>query len=55
VTDPIRDEMAALTLQLCSIPSETCHEAEIATWIQHRCIQAAGADAVKRVGHTVIW
>ena len=50
----IRDELAELTLQLCRIPSETCHEAEIATWIQHRCVQAAGAHAVTRVGNSVV-
>lgn len=54
MTDTIRDELAELTLALCNIPSETCNEAEIATWIQHRCVQAAGADSVKRMGHTVI-
>ncbi|HYW11280.1 MAG TPA: M20/M25/M40 family metallo-hydrolase, partial [Longimicrobium sp.] len=52
--DTIRDELAELTLALCNIPSETCNEAEIATWIQHRCIAAAGANAVKRMGHTVV-
>ncbi|HYR09740.1 MAG TPA: succinyl-diaminopimelate desuccinylase [Longimicrobium sp.] len=54
MTDNIRDELAQLTLALCSIPSETCNEAEIATWIQHRCVQAAGAQAVKRIGHSII-
>ena len=43
VTESIRDELAELTLALCNIPSETCNEAEIATWVQHRCVQAAGA------------
>ncbi len=54
MTESIRDELAGLTLALCNIPSETCNEAEIATWVQHRCIEAAGAEAVKRIGHSVI-
>jgi succinyl-diaminopimelate desuccinylase len=48
------DELAHLTLELCRIPSETRHEAEIATWVQHRCVAAAGADAVKRIGNSVV-
>lgn len=52
--DTIREELAELTLALCNIPSETGHEEEIATWIQHRCVEAAGAGAVRRIGRTVI-
>jgi len=48
------DELARLTLELCRIPSETKNEAEIATWVQHRCVAAAGADAVKRIGNSVV-
>jgi succinyl-diaminopimelate desuccinylase len=51
---PLRDELAALTLELCRIPSETKHEDEIATWVWHRCVAAAGADAVTRIGHSVV-
>jgi succinyl-diaminopimelate desuccinylase len=50
----VRDELAGLTLELCRIPSETKHEAEIATWIQRRCTEAAGAAAVRRIGNSVV-
>ncbi|HEV7589653.1 MAG TPA: succinyl-diaminopimelate desuccinylase [Longimicrobium sp.] len=50
----LRDELAGLTLELARIPSETRHEAEIATWVQHRCTGAAGADAVTRIGNSVV-
>jgi succinyl-diaminopimelate desuccinylase len=53
-TSAVATELAELTLALCRIPSETKHEAEIATWVQHRCVAAAGADAVKRIGHSVV-
>jgi succinyl-diaminopimelate desuccinylase len=52
--ESIRDELARLTLELCAIPSETCHEDEIASWIHHRCVQAAGARAVTRIGNSVL-
>ena len=51
---PLADELAALTLELCRIPSETRHEAEIAAWVQARCTAAAGADAVTRIGNSVV-
>jgi len=50
----LSNELAALTLELCRIPSETCHEAEIAAWVQHRCAALAGAHAVHRIGNSVI-
>lgn len=50
----LRDGLAALTLDLCRIPSETKHEDEIATCVQHRCIALAGADAVTRIGNSVV-
>lgn len=50
----IRDELAHLTLELCSIPSETCHEAQIASWVQQRCAAAAGPHAVTRLGNSVL-
>lgn len=50
----LRDELAALTLELCRIPSETKHEAEIADWVQRRCTAVAGAAAVTRIGHSVV-
>jgi succinyl-diaminopimelate desuccinylase len=50
----IADELARLTLELCSIPSETGNEAEIANRVQARCERAAGAEATKRVGNSVI-
>ena len=50
----IAEELAGLTLELCRIPSETKHEAEIATWVQRRCTEAAGAAAVTRIGNSVV-
>lgn len=52
--EAIRDELARLTLELCRIPSETLHEAEIAGWVQRRCVEAAGAGAVTRIGNSVV-
>ncbi|HEX8392482.1 MAG TPA: succinyl-diaminopimelate desuccinylase [Longimicrobium sp.] len=54
MTESIRDELARLTLELCSIPSETCHEAQIASWVQARCAAAAGPHAVTRLGNSVL-
>lgn len=54
MTASIHDELAQLTLALCNIPSETGSEAQIAAWIEHRCVQAAGPESVKRVGNSVI-
>jgi succinyl-diaminopimelate desuccinylase len=53
-SDELRDELASLTLQLCRIPSETRHEAEIASWVQYRCIADTGARAVTRIGNSVV-
>jgi succinyl-diaminopimelate desuccinylase len=53
-SDAIRDELSGLTLELCRIPSETKHEAEIATWVQRRCTEAAGAESVTRIGNSVV-
>lgn len=50
----IRRELAELTLQLCSIPSETGHEQAIAEWIEARCVAAAGQAATRRIGNSVI-
>lgn len=50
----MRDQLAALTLALCRIPSETRHEDEIADWVQARCEAAAGAATVRRVGNSVV-
>ena len=50
----LRDELSALTLELCRIPSETKHEAEIAAWVQDRCTSVAGAAAVTRIGNSVV-
>ncbi|HEX5725136.1 MAG TPA: succinyl-diaminopimelate desuccinylase [Longimicrobiaceae bacterium] len=60
MTDPaaaeagIVDELARLTLELCRIPSETLHELEIASWVQRRCVAAAGVQAVSRLGNSVV-
>lgn len=50
----IREELAELTLQLCSIPSETGEEQAIADWIEARCVAAAGRAATQRIGNSVI-
>lgn len=54
VDDGIGAELAALTLELCRIPSETRSEAEIATWVQRRCTAATEGAAVKRIGNSVV-
>ncbi|HEX9937002.1 MAG TPA: succinyl-diaminopimelate desuccinylase [Longimicrobium sp.] len=53
-SDAVRDELSALTLELCRIPSETRHEAEIASWVQRRCVEVAGAASVTRIGNSVV-
>jgi len=53
-SEGIRAELAGLTLELCRIPSETKNEAEIAGWVQHRCVAVAGAGAVTRIGNSVV-
>lgn len=47
-------ELARLTLELCSIPSETGNEREIADWIERRCRAAAGDEATLRIGNSVV-
>lgn len=51
---PIRSELAELTLELCSIPSETGQERQLADVIEARCREAAGGAAVRRIGNSVI-
>ena len=51
---PIADELAALTLELCRIPSETLHEQAIADRVEARCREVAGAGAVHRIGNSVV-
>lgn len=43
-----------LTLALCGIPSETGSEQAIANWVEARCVEAAGAESVKRIGNSVV-
>ena len=50
----IRDELAQLTLELCSIPSETGNEKEIADWIEKRCLDAVGRQGTTRIGNSVV-
>src|SRR5690606_41757032 len=54
MNDGIRAELARLTLDLCSIPSETGHERAIADWIEKRCVGLAGAAATTRIGNSVV-
>jgi succinyl-diaminopimelate desuccinylase len=51
---PIADELSHLTLHLCSIPSETGHEAAIADRVEGLCREAAGVGSVTRVGNSVV-
>jgi succinyl-diaminopimelate desuccinylase len=53
-TPPIAEELARTTLELCEIPSETGREARIADHVQALCERYAGADAVKRIGNSVV-
>lgn len=48
------EELARLTLELCSIPSETGNEREIADWVERRCVAAAGEAATLRIGNSVV-
>ena len=51
----IGDELAALTLDLCRIPSETCREARLADWVEARCRRFVGPrGAVYRIGRSVV-
>ena len=50
----IREELARLTLELCKIPSETYHEAQIAAWVAARCGELAGTASVTRIGNSVV-
>ena len=52
--DGIRDELARLTLKLCSIPSETGNERAIADWIQEQCERLGGAGSTVRIGNSVV-
>jgi len=51
---PLRDRLAALTLELCSIPSETREEREIADHVEAFCLSLVGRDRVRRIGHSVV-
>jgi succinyl-diaminopimelate desuccinylase len=46
--------LAALTLELCAIPSETGREAAIAGFVEARCVESAGREAVRRLGNSVV-
>ena len=50
----LADELAGRTLELCSIPSETGNEAEIADFVQGFCSDRTAASAISRVGNSVI-
>lgn len=50
----IRTELADLTLDLCSIPSETGQERQIADLVEARCAGVAGDAAVHRIGNSVV-
>ncbi|MGI9179245.1 MAG: succinyl-diaminopimelate desuccinylase [Longimicrobiaceae bacterium] len=50
----IAEELAKLTLELCAIPSETGNEKAIADLIEARCRATAGAEAVHRIGDSVV-
>lgn len=50
---PSEARLAALTLELCRIPSETGREARIADSVEGWCVAYAGAGAVRRIGRSV--
>ena len=47
-------ELAARTLELCGIPSETGAEKAIADYVEGLCVAAAGRGAVTRMGNSVL-
>jgi succinyl-diaminopimelate desuccinylase len=53
-TKAIAGELAELTKMLCSIPSETGEEREIADWVEARCRSAAAASAIHRIGNSIV-
>jgi succinyl-diaminopimelate desuccinylase len=50
----IGEELAGLTLELCSIPSETGNEKEIADRIEARCHELAPDARTVRIGNSVV-
>lgn len=48
------DALAALTLELCRMPSETRYEREIADWVEARCRTLAPEAAIHRIGNSVV-
>jgi succinyl-diaminopimelate desuccinylase len=53
-TQPLRDVLAARTVELCAIPSETGAEERLADHVEALCLAAAGEEAVTRIGDSVI-
>jgi succinyl-diaminopimelate desuccinylase len=60
MTEPMRvnrevvRELAELTLKLCTIPSETGDEKQIADWVETRCRNAAPEHNIHRIGNSII-
>jgi succinyl-diaminopimelate desuccinylase len=50
----LREELAATTLELCAIPSETGREERIADHVEALCVAYAGAASVRRIGNSVV-
>lgn len=50
----IRDELAQETLKLCSIPSETGNEREIADYVEAFCREQAPDATIHRIGESVV-
>ncbi len=50
----IADELAARTLELCAIPSETKFEKELADEVEALCQAIAGRPSVRRIGNSVL-
>lgn len=50
----IADELAHRTLELCSIPSETRFEKELADEVEALCQRIAGRPSVRRIGNSVL-
>jgi succinyl-diaminopimelate desuccinylase len=54
MADGIGAELAALTLELCGIPSETRHEAALADWVEARARGRLPPGTVTRIGNSVV-
>jgi succinyl-diaminopimelate desuccinylase len=52
--EAITSELAELTKLLCSIPSETGEEQQIADWVEARCRSVTATSTIHRIGNSVV-